>query len=237
MPAYMNPQLLKRFLVILTIMMTTFCESDVPKLGSEADPIRQALFACQSMEVLLQRLKLDGSTGPFQSFADAVQLAKAGKKEEAKSRFRGILGLPNVETRIQLWVWSALRELGEQPDTKSREEILGVVMEVPMRGAYDTLAAYRDGSARYLNFSGSAIFWDKPDLQIKSLCEGLIASTIPERSRAVQRRDTALPKSGTQITLLTRSGMYVISEPPQSVMNAGLALMLELTQRAKDNRS
>ena len=111
MPAYMNPQLLKRFLVILTIMMTTFCESDVPKLGSEADPIRQALFACQSMEVLLQRLKLDGSTGPFQSFADAVQLAKAGKKEEAKSRFRGILGLPNVETRIQLWVWSALREL------------------------------------------------------------------------------------------------------------------------------
>jgi len=74
-------------------------------------------------------------------------------------------------------------------------------------------------------------------LQIKSLCEGLIASTIPERSRAVQRRDTALPKSGTQITLLTRSGMYVISEPPQSVMNAGLALMLELTQRAKDNRS
>jgi hypothetical protein len=237
MPAYMNPQLLKRFLVILTIMMTTFCESDVPKLGSEADPMRQALFACQSMEVLLQRLKLDGSTGPFQSFADAVQLAKAGKKEEAKSRFRGILGLPNVETRIQLWVWSALRELGEQPDIKSGEEILGVVMEVPMRGAYDTLGAYRDGSARYLNFSGSAIFWDKPDLQIKSLCEGLIASTIPERSRAVQRRDTALPKSGTQITLLTRSGMYVISEPPQSVMNAGLALMLELTQRAKDNRS
>jgi len=237
MPAYMNPQLLKRFLVILTIMMTTFCESDVPKLGSEADPIRQALFACQSMEVLLQRLKLDGSTGPFQSFADAVQLAKAGKKEEAKSRFRGILGLPNVETRIQLWVWSALRELGEQPDIKSGEEILGVVMEVPMRGAYDTLAAYRDGSARYLNFSGSAIFWDKPDLQIKSLCEGLIASTIPERSRAVQRQNTALPKSGTQITLLTRSCMYVISEPPQSVINAGLALMLELTQRAKDNRS
>jgi hypothetical protein len=164
-------------------------------------------------------------------------LAKAGKKEEAKSRFRGILGLPNVETRIQLWVWSALRELGEQPDIKSGEEILGVVMEVPMRGAYDTLAAYRDGSARYLNFSGSAIFWDKPDLQIKSLCEGLIASTIPERSRAVQRQNTALPKSGTQITLLTRSGMYVISEPPQSVINAGLALMLELTQRAKDNRS
>jgi hypothetical protein len=233
----MNPQLLKRFLVILTIMMTTFCESDVPKLGSEADPIRQALFACQSMEVLLQRLKLDGSRGPFQTFADAVQLAKAGKKEQAKSRFRGILGVPNLETRIQLWVWSALRELGEQPDTKSREEILGVVMEIPMRGAYDTLAAYQDGSARYLNFSGSAIFWDKPDLQIKSLCERLIASTIPERSRAVQRQDTGLPKSGTQITLLTRSGMYVISEPPQSVMNAGLALMLQLTQRAKDNRN
>jgi len=64
-----------------------------------------------------------------------------------------------------------------------------------------------------LNFSGKAIFWDKPDASIKLLCERLIASTIPESSGAVLRKDTVLPKSGTQVTLLTRSGMYVIAEP------------------------
>jgi hypothetical protein len=224
---------MKRLLAVLAIMTVPFFGSDSPKLGSEADPIRQGLFACQSMNVLVQRLKLDGSPGPFQTFADAVQLANSGKKEEAKSRLRSILGLPNLETRLQLWVWAALRELGERPDPKSGKEVLGVVVEMPMRGAYDILAAYQDGSARYLNFSGKAIFWDQQDVAIKSLYQRLINSTIPEGLLAVPRQDTMLPKSGSQVTLLTRSGMYVISEPPQSVVAAGSALMLELMQRAK----
>jgi hypothetical protein len=228
---------MKILLAILAMTMMPFSESDSPKLGSEADPIRQGFFACQPMNVLVQRLKLDGSPGPFQTFADAVELANLGKKEEAKSRLRSILGLPSLETRIQLWVWSALRELGERPDSKSGKEVLGVVVEMPMRGAYDTLAAYQDGSARYLNFSGKAIFWDQKDVAVKSLCQRLIESTIPESPRAVPRQDTLLPKSGSRVTLLTRSGMYVISEPPQSVVAAGSALMLELMQRVKAGKS
>jgi hypothetical protein len=232
----MNSQLVTRFL-LLTMMMMPLSKSDSPQLGSEADPIRQRLFACQPMEVLVQGLKLDGRPGPFQTFSDAVELAKAGKKEEAKTRLRSILEVPNLETRIQLWVWSALRELGEQSNANSGKEILGVVIEVPMQGAYDTLAGYQDGSARYLNFSGKAIFWDKPDASIKLLCERLIASTIPETSRAVPRKDTVLPESGTQVTLLTRSGMYVIADPPQSIMSTGSALMLELMKRVKETEA
>jgi hypothetical protein len=224
-----------RFL-LLTVMMS-LSTSDSPRLGSEADPIRQRLFASQSMEVLVQGLKLNGSPGPFQTFADAVELSKAGKKEEAKTRLHSILQAPNLETRIQLWVWSALRELGEQPGADSGGEVLGVVIEVPMRGAYDTLAGYQDGSARYLDFSGKAIFWDKPDASMKTLCHRLIAATVPESSRAVPRKDTALPKSGTQVTLLTRSGMYVIVEPPQSIMAAGSALMFELMRRVKETEA
>jgi hypothetical protein len=166
-------------------------------------------------------------------FADAAALANSGKKEEAKSRLRSILGLPSLETRLQLWVWSALRELGERPDSRSGKEVLGVVVEMPIRGAYDTLAAYQDGSARYLNYSGAAIFWDEHDVAIKSRCQRLIDSTIPESPGALPRQDTMLPKSGGQVTLLTRSGMYMITDPPQGIVAAGSALMLELMQRAK----
>ena len=228
---------MKTLVAVLAMMVVPFSNSEAPKLGSDGDPIRQGLFACQALSVLVQRLKLDGSPGPFQRIADAAELANAGKKEEAKSRLHGILDLPNLETRIQLWVWSALRELGENPDPKSGKEILGVVVEVPMRGAYDTLAAYQDGSARYLNFSGAAIFWDVHDAKIDSLCHRLIDSAIPESPRSIPRHDPMLPKSGTQLTLLTRSGMYVISEPSQGVMSAGSALMLELMQRAKAQKS
>jgi hypothetical protein len=109
---------MKRLLTVLAMMIVPFSKADSRKLGSEADPIRQGLFACQPMNVLVQRLKLDRSSGPFQTFADAAALANSGKKDAAKSRLHSILGLPNLETRIQLWVWSALRELGERPDSR-----------------------------------------------------------------------------------------------------------------------
>ena len=228
---------MKTLLAVLAMMMMPLSKAEAPKLGSEGDPIRQGLFACQPMNVLVRQLKLDAGPGPFQTIASANELANAGRKEEAKFRLRSILGLPNLETRIQLWVWSALRELGERPDPQSGKEVLGVVLEVPMRRAYDTLAAYQDGSARYLNFSGAAIFWDARDATIKSLCQRLIGSAISESPRAVPRQDTVLPKSGTRVTLLTRSGMYAISDPPPSIVTPGSALMLELMQRAKAKKS
>jgi hypothetical protein len=213
--------------------MTTSSNTEAHKLGSEGDPIRQGLFACEPIKELLRRVKLDGMPGPFQSIADATKLAGEGKKEEAKSCLRSVLALPMLETRTQLWVWSGLRELGEQPDPQPAWEILGVVFELPVQGAYDTLAAYQDGSARYLNFSGRAIFWDAPDETIKTLCQALLASTVPAASRAVPRASVSLPNSGMHATFLTRSGMFVIPNPRQLVVDAATSLMKELIRRAR----
>ncbi len=207
------------------------------KLGSDADPIRQLLFACQSMAELLKYAKLDGSPGPFQTISEAAKLAGEGRKEEARTRLYGILGLPDLETRQILWIWSALRELGEQPERESAGEILGAVIEVPVQRAYNTLAAYRDGSARYLNYSGAAIVWDAPDPTIKALCQGFLDSTIRVSAGALPRTSVLLPKSGGQVTLLTRSGMHAVSDPPESVVKAAATLMMELINRAKDGNA
>ena len=108
-----------------------------------------------------------------------------------------------------------------------------MVVEVPMRGAYDTLAAYQDGSARYLNFSGAAIFWDARDEAVTTLCRGFIASSVSVGAQAKPRTGLSLPKQGAQLTLLTRSGPYVVTEIPPTVMKPASALMVELMQRAK----
>ena len=129
------------------------------KLGSEADPIRQLLFASQSLREQVSHMRPDGRSGPGQSIADAQRLVEEGKTTEAVARLRSVLDSPTLETRIQLWAWAALRELGERPEGKFAFEVLGAVLEMPSGGAYDTLAGYVDGSARYLNFSGRAIFW------------------------------------------------------------------------------
>lgn len=207
-----------------------------PKLGSDSDPIRQRLFASQSMEELLDGVKQQEKSGLFQSIAEAAKLVDEGMKKEAISVLEGILTRPNIETRIQLWIWSALRELRVQPEQKLAFEILGVVLEVTIKGAYDTLAAYQDGSARYLNFSGAAIFWDRPDEAVTTLCHALLKSAASAGSRAKPRISFSLPKSGIQLTLLTRSGTYVVTDPPESTVKEAAILMNELIKRTKAAR-
>jgi hypothetical protein len=207
------------------------------KLGSDADPIRQMLFASQSLRDQVSHMRVDGRSGPAQSIADAQRLVGEGKAKEAIAHLRGILDSPVLETRIQLWVWSALRELGEKPQGKPAFEVLGAVLEMPSGGAYDTLAGYVDGSARYLNFSGKTIFWDVPDQGIKQLCQGLVDSTIPASGKAKPRTSLSLPKRGIQVTMLTRSGPFVITAPPKSVVSAGGALMLELIRKAEEKKT
>jgi len=181
-------------------------------------------------------IHLDGTPGPFQSIADASKLVDAGKKEEAIALLRRVLNAPQLETRIQLWVWSALRELGQTPDAKSAFEVLGAIIEFPSGGGYDTLAAYVDGSARYLNFSGAAIFWDAEDPAIKAMCQALVDSTIPASNRAKPRLSLSLPRGIPQVTMLTRSGPFVIASPPDSVIGPGAALMMELMKRTKEKK-
>ena len=206
------------------------------KLGTDGDPIRQKLFANQTLKEQAKQAKLDGTDSPFQRISDASKLVDEGKTNEAISKLQGVLQMQPLETRIELWTWTGLRELGQKPEQKAATEVLGVIIEVPMQDGYDTLSAYADGSARYLNYSGRAIFWDKSDATIKNLCRDFIQSAIPARSSAKPRNSNALPKSVAQVTLLTRSGNFVIIAPPQSVMNSAAKLMIELINRTKQKQ-
>ncbi len=222
--------------LVLTVFFSTLAMTQGQKLGSEGDLIRQMLFASQSIKEQAKHSQRDGSDSAFQRIADAAGLVEAGKKSEAVAKLKSVLQMESLETRVELWTWSGLRELGEKPDQKAGTEVLGAIVEFPMKDGYDTLAAYADGSARYLNFSGAAIIWDAPDAKIKGLCRAFIESTVPLGRQAKVRNDTSLPKSGSQVTLLTRSGNYVVREPPQSVVGAAAKLMLELMDRAKTKR-
>lgn len=202
------------------------------KLGADGDQIRQMLFASQSLKEQVQRFRLNGQPGALQSIADAYHLVLAGKNAEAIATLRGVLDMPAVETRTQLWAWSSLRELGEMPEPKFAFEILGVVLERPSGGAYDTLAAYVDGSARYLNFSGKMIIWDAPDPKVKELCLAMVGLSFDANTKTLPRNELSLPKKGTQATLLTRSGPFVTLGLAPNLLNVGAALMSELIKRA-----
>lgn len=94
---------------------------------------------------------------PWPSFEQARQLAHAGRTAEAARNWRRIASADGFESRQILQAWHFLRQAGQAPPPGRARLAIGVVAEMPVAGGHDLLAAYRDGSARYLNYSGSAL--------------------------------------------------------------------------------
>ena len=97
---------------------------------------------------------------PWVSFERARQLVRANKTDDAAAIWRQIASTEGLESRHVLQAWHFLRQAGQAPPADQAKLALGAVAEMPMSRAHDLLAAYRDGSARYLNYSGKAVVWE-----------------------------------------------------------------------------
>ncbi|MCK6472891.1 MAG: hypothetical protein L6R28_14200 [Planctomycetes bacterium] len=148
---------------------------------------------------------------PWRSFAKARDHLSTGDTQEAIALFRRILAMPGLESRHYLQAWLFLRSFGIQPDAPVAKNVLGVVVEVTLPGGLDILAAYANGTARYLNHSGAAVVWDAPD---DSLCRQ-IESVLRAGKVVVDQiglwegpRPAAPPTGQARINILTPSGLY-----------------------------
>lgn len=68
----------------------------------------------------------------------------------------------SLDSRVRAISYHKLRALGGDIET-GKLELLGVIVEVGTSGGLDTLAAYADGSIRYINYSGRLLVWEKKD--------------------------------------------------------------------------
>jgi hypothetical protein len=99
---------------------------------------------------------------PWATFVRARDAAGAGRSGEAVEAWLSIARDPDVEARCALQAWTFLRQAGYEPEWPEAVEVLGVVCEIAAGGGHDVLAAYRDGSARYLNHSGRVAVVEEP---------------------------------------------------------------------------
>ncbi len=92
----------------------------------------------------------------------------------------------------------------------------GSFVDVGFDAGTDTLAAYEDGTARYLNQAGGGIVWETADETIGASIEALIQAgqAVAERSGALDGpRPPAPPAGGASIWLLTDGGIHLGSGP------------------------
>jgi hypothetical protein len=190
-------------------------QPDQTKIG-----LRDALFADATLSKYLCVSPQALSCEPGASFDRAMQSLDRGDSESAIQILRQIHAMPQLESRIYLQSWYALREIGVQPLAEEEKQVLGVVVEVGMPKGTDLVAGYADHRARYWNFSGAGVVWECPNDSLDSLIDDLLnkATFVVQRIGLWGKPRLAVPPNGVvRLNFLTPSGLHFGQGPINAI--------------------
>jgi hypothetical protein len=183
--------------------------------------------------------------GPWLSFIRARDQLASGDRASSAQTLHQILEMPDLESRHYLQAWHFLRELGESPAADEARRLYGVVVEVTLDEGLDIVAAYADHTARYFNYSGAAVVWERADESLDQLIDSLL-----EAGRAVVAqigpwdgaRPPAPPTGQVRISMLVPSGLHFGQGPLEAlsrdplggpVISSAMQLMQRLIARTE----
>lgn len=145
------------------------------------------------------------------------------------------------DSRVRMLAFNALRAAKREVSAK---ELLGTVVEVSLPGGLDTLAAFADGGARYINHTGKMIFVEGASHAFEAeVAEVLRASrSIVDVIGPWDKDRLPAPAGGNvRMTFLVSDGLY-FGEGPMNVMQhepmaapliqAATALLVKLTEKS-----
>jgi hypothetical protein len=208
--------------------------------------IRNTLFGDVALKDVVRAHPKMKLAEPWAAFQRARDLRDAGDVEGAKRELRPVLKMPELETRIFLQTWHNLRELGEKPPADRAREILGIVVEVGMPKGLDIVAAYRDHRARYFNYGGAGVLWERRDDSLDGLIDELlqagsvVANSIPPWT---QEKPPEPKRGNVRINLLTPSGIHLGQGPTEAlnqdamggpILSAAYGLMKRLVELKRE---
>jgi hypothetical protein len=185
------------------------------------NPIRETLFG----DMPIEKWPGDGvssETFPWSAFVSARSHLTTGRKGDAIVCWQQILEQPGLEPRQYLQAWHFLRQHGQQPPPEIAKRLLGVVVEVPMGGGLDMLAAYLDRSARYYNYSGAAVIWEHPDTSLDPLIDQLLEASrqvVAQIGPWEGARPGPPPLGSARLSFLTPSGLHFGQGPMNALAN------------------
>ena len=161
----------------------------------------------------------------------------------ANADLQKIIDDPGLETRVKRLAANLLLKHGVSTDQR---RIFGVIIEVGLDEGLDVLAAYEDGSARYINHSEKLIVWDATTDESNRLIADLFASARTVVDRIGPWDGTRRPPpttSNIRLTFLVSNGLYfgegpfdVLAQDPMAgpVINHATELMNFLVSTTLD---
>ncbi|MEZ5182787.1 MAG: hypothetical protein R2702_13085 [Acidimicrobiales bacterium] len=119
------------------------------------------------------------------------------------------------EPRQVLQAWHLLRANGIAPDASIADEVLGLVAEVAVDNGHDVLAAYADGSVRFLHHQGGGSIFEPPAPEpvATAAAAWLAAATAVAPAIAPWPGNGAhpAPPGESRFVLLTRAGHRAVA--------------------------
>lgn len=209
------------------------------------EDIRELLFGDVPLEVWAAGAPAGEPAEPWTSFEAARDAVDRDDPAAAVAALQRVIGSPDLESRQYLQAWHHLRSLGRQPEPEQAKQVLGVVLEVNLEAGLDTLAAYADHSARYINHAGKLIVWDAPEREMSLRIDALLEVAdvvVAALEPSDEPRRRALPRLHARLNMLTPSGIH-FGEGPFEMLAAdrmggplitvGTRLMQALIEKAE----
>jgi hypothetical protein len=157
--------------------------------------------------------------GPWHRLLLAAALEARGNVAGATAALRA-LAQHTTESRPRLWAFTALRRLGGDPQGPAE----GALVEVEAGRGVETLAAYADGTARYLLPTGARVIWDRPDDRLKAPIESVIGAARAVAASLEAGRLPGEPGAGlARLTVLTPAGARSAEAPVAEVASSPAA--------------
>ena len=147
---------------------------------------------------------------------------------------------PTQESRLRILAFNQLKQHKQAPRKKV---LLGVIVEVGLEHGLDTLAAYQDLRARYINQSGKMIIWESHAPQVDAKIRKLFQEAQPviEKIGPWGKPRLSPPPAGMmRVTFLVSDGLYFgegtmreLGRSPLAgpVVTAATELLFELTRQ------
>jgi hypothetical protein len=119
----------------------------------------------------------------------------------------------------------AFRELQAQGHTVAARQLLGVVVEVPLDSGLDTLAAYADGSVRFIHGSGRMTLVEGPNEGLQPIVQRLLAAsqTVVNCIGPSDQPRRPAPQRNVRMSFIVSDGLYFGEGPMQTLMADGMA--------------
>lgn len=145
---------------------------------------------------------------PEKKFLDSYPWNILFSEANDDNGLKEIIADSNTESRIKILACNKLLSEGIKPEKK---ELLGVVIEIGLKDGLDVLAAYKDGTARYINYTEKMIFWESPAEESNKIIKDLFRESeivLKQIGPWDKQRLQSPATDNVRISFLVSDGLY-----------------------------